>query len=435
MLKSASTLCVLMCVAACGSNGGAGPIRSASPVPSVPAGAPSSPTSAAAATAIPSPSPIPTAALSSRFIAASKPGPGFSVALSGGGASLVGADFANDTKGAAYLFSSGEGVDSSDNNAPWILEEKLAPSDSASGDLFGSAVALSTDGSRALVGAPGKRGGIGAAYVFIRSGGSGASFWHGASWAQQELMVTDPTRGDLFGSSVALNDNGTAALIGAPGVNGGRGAVFYFVLGIAGWSLLQELTPNDAAPDARFGCSVSLSLDGSTVVVGADGKDGLTGSAYVFTLGGDWAQQEELRSGAPGSEFGYSVAAGPGGILIGSKDAAYAFSADTGWAQAQRLPLTPSGGDGYSVALSADGSTALVGALGTGAAYLFSWGGATWGGEQVLRQSTDSSSSAGLGYSVCLSIDGSIAAIGDKGMSVFDGAYVFAPGPMRLAIP
>ncbi len=61
--------------------------------------------------------------------------------------------------------------------------------------------------------------------------------------------------------------------------------------------------------------------------------------------------------------------------------------------------------------------------------------GATWGGEQVLRQSTDSSSSAGLGYSVCLSIDGSIAAIGDKGMSVFDGAYVFAPGPMRLAIP
>ena len=390
-----------------------------------------------AATPIPSPSPIPTAAVSSRFIAASKPGPGFSVALSGGGATLVGADFANDTKGAAYLFSSGEAVDSSDNNAPWILEKTLAPSDSASGDLFGSAVALSTDGAIALVGAPGKRGETGAAYVFTRIGGNVASFWHGATWIQQELLLptTNPTGGDLFGSSVALSGDGTAALIGAPGANGGGGAVFYFTLGVAGWSLVQELTPSDASEGDRFGCSVALSPDGGTVVVGADGKDGLTGAAYVFTLGGDWAQQEELRSGVAGGEFGYSVAVGPGGILIGARDAAYAFSAASSWADPQRLPLTASGGDGYSVALSADGSTALVGALGTGAAYLFSWGDATWGGEQVLRQATDSSESTGFGYSVCLSIDGSIAAVGDRGVGVLDGADVFAPDPVRLAIP
>ena len=435
MLKSASTLCVLMCLAACGSNGGAGPIRSVSPVPSGPAGSPSSPTSAAEATAIPSPSPIPTAAVSSRFVGARKPGPGFSVALSFGGATLVGADFTNDTKGAAYLFTSGEAVDSSDNNAPWILEETLAASDLGSGDLFGSAVSLSTDGATALIGAPGKGSDKGAAYVFTRGGGSVASFWHGATWTQQELRATDPTRGDLFGSSVALSGDGTAALIGAPGANGGGGAVFYFTLGVADWSLVQELTPSDAVEGDRFGCSVSLSPDGGTVVIGADGKGGLTGAAYVFALVGDWSQQQKLRSGVPGGEFGYSVAAGPGAILIGAKDAAYAFSEGTSWAQAQRLPLTASGGDGYSVALSADGSTALVGALGVGVAYLFTWGGGTWGGEQVLRQSTDSPGSVGFGYSVSLSSDGSIATLGDKGMGVLDGAYVFAPGPVRLAIP
>lgn len=137
----------------------------------------------------------------------------------------------------------------------------------------------------------------------------------------------------------------------------------------------------------------------------------------------------------PGGEFGYSVAAGPGAILIGAKDATYAFSEDTISAQAQRCPLTASVGDGYSLGLSAHGSTALVGALSMEAASLFSWGGATSGSEQLLRQSRDSSGSAGFGYSVCLSSNGSIATIGDKGMGVLDGAHVFAPGPVRLAIP
>lgn len=114
----------------------------------------------------------------------------------------------------------------------------------------------------------------------------------------------------------------------------------------------------------------------------------------------------------PGGEFGYSVAAGPGAILIGAKDATYAFSEDTSSAQAQRCPLTASVGDGYSIGLSADGTTALVGALGMGAACRFSWGGATWGSEQLLRESSDPSGSAGFGYSVCLSSDGSTATIG-----------------------
>ena len=115
------------------------------------------------------------------------------------------------------------------------------------------------------------RRGNAAAYVFTRGGGSVGSFWL-ATWTQQKSMGTDPATGDLFGSSVALSGDGNDALIGAPGANGGRGAIFYFTLGVAGWSLVQELTSSDAVEGDRFGCSISLSPDGSTVVVGADGK-------------------------------------------------------------------------------------------------------------------------------------------------------------------
>lgn len=140
------------------------------------------------------------------------------------------------------------------------------------------------------------RRGNAAAYVFTRGGGSVGSFWL-ATWTQQKSMGTDPATGDLFGSSVALSGDGNDALIGAPGANGGRGAIFYFTLGVAGWSLVQELTSSDAVEGDRFGCSISLSPDGSTVVVGADGKGSPTWAAYVFALVGDWSRQKELRSG------------------------------------------------------------------------------------------------------------------------------------------
>jgi trimeric autotransporter adhesin len=79
---------------------------------------------------------------------------------------------------------------------------------------FGNSIALSADGSTLLVGGPfdghpSAGFGPGAAWVFVKSGGT---------WTEQGPKLTgSPEYGDVgFGSSVAISANGNTAIIGAP---------------------------------------------------------------------------------------------------------------------------------------------------------------------------------------------------------------------------
>ena len=138
---------------------------------------------------------------------------GYSVALSGDASTtLVGALGANGFTGAAYVFTrSGSG---------WVQQQELSATDGAAGDSFGDSVPLSGDGSTALVGASGKNGYTGAVYVFTRSG---------SSWVQQqELSASDGASGDFFGDPVALSGDGSTALVGASSKNNSTGAAYVF---------------------------------------------------------------------------------------------------------------------------------------------------------------------------------------------------------------
>jgi hypothetical protein len=69
-------------------------------------------------------------------------------------------------------------------------------------------VALSADGSTALIGGPEHARTLGAAWVFTRSG---------FAWTQQGKMLSvgvDRYADDRFGDSVALSRDGDLALIG-----------------------------------------------------------------------------------------------------------------------------------------------------------------------------------------------------------------------------
>jgi hypothetical protein len=135
---------------------------------------------------------------------------GRSVAVSGDGTTvLVGADRDDDPNGdragSAYVFAR-EGGD-------WRQTAKLAPDDGDSTDFFGWSVAVPGDGTTALVGAPndddpnGDR--AGSMYVFAREGGD---------WRQTaKLAPDDGDRSDFFGFSVAVLSDGTTTLVGAPG--------------------------------------------------------------------------------------------------------------------------------------------------------------------------------------------------------------------------
>jgi hypothetical protein len=186
---------------------------------------------------------------------------GVSVAISGSTA-VVGAYGLNSYKGAAYVFVRAV--------TTWSQQAELTAADGVGGDEFGWSVAFS--GSTALVGAHGKNGFNGAAYVFVRSGTS----W---SHKQTEFTPNDSVGVDDFGDSVAIS--GSTVVVGAT-YNKDAGAAYVFVHSRTAWSLEAKLTATDGVASDAFGKSVALS--GTTLVAGAPHKNSTTGAAYVFVL-------------------------------------------------------------------------------------------------------------------------------------------------------
>jgi hypothetical protein len=286
---------------------------------------------------------------------------GNSVAISGSTA-VIGAPDSISTVGEAYVFVR--------SGTTWSQQAALTDPGATVGDQFGQSVAIT--GSTTVIGAPGGSG-AGVAYVFVRSG---------TAWAQQtELTAADAASGDDFGSSVAIS--GSTALVGNPFHNSNTGTASVFVRSGTSWSQQTELTDPGATANDQFGHSVAIT--GSTAVVGTPGGAG-TGVAYVFVRSGtSWSQQAELTAvgGAAGDKFGSSVTVSGTTAVVGADagnagtGAAYTFvRAGTAWTQ--QAELTASGGAagddfGHSVAIA--GSTIVAGADGTsssaGAAYLF----------------------------------------------------------------
>ena len=289
---------------------------------------------------------------------------GTSVALSGDGTTaLIGAPDDNTTGvGAAWVFTLSNGV--------WTQQAKLTQSDDSGNIGFGASVALSGDGNTALIGASKNLGlEARAAWVFTRSG---------STWTQQ-AEITDPLpsdgRYDLFGNSVALSGDGNTALIGGLGTGG---AAWVFKRSGSTWTQQGErLTGSGAGgEEINIGSSVALSADGNTALIGDAGDSAAWGAAWMFTRSdGVWTQQGDKLTGQDeeGDVFGGSVALSSDGntALIGQDSydadvgAAWVFTRSDGvWTQLGG-PLVPDSDAlyyfGQSVALSGDGNTALVG--------------------------------------------------------------------------
>jgi hypothetical protein len=329
-------------------------------------------------------------------------------------------------------------------------EPKLGATDAFEGTNQGMSVALSADGSTAIVGGPGPHnadlgrspfvGPAGAAWVFMRSYGV---------WTQQGNKLVGTTNecgGGLWsqGASVALSADGNTAIVGGPSDNKTMGAAWVFTRTGGVWTQQgSKLIGTDAhrvgnspLPKGQ-GMAVALSADGNTAIVGGWGAEGV----WVFTRNGSgvWTQEGKklVGEGAVGrAHRGMSVALSADGntaIMGGWSDnsktgAAWVFSRSGGvWAQ-QGKKLVGSGAvgsanQGWSVALSADGNTAIVGGPGdnlwhpsvpfglgaAGAAWVFTRNGSGWTqeGEKLV-----SARSARQGTSVALSADGNIAIVG-----------------------
>lgn len=344
------------------------------------------------------------------------------------------------TSGAAYVFT---------RNATgnWSQQAYLKASNTGSFDNFGASVNI--DGDTIVVGAnredsaaTGVNGnqaddseiGAGAAYVFGRSG---------TAWSQQAYLKASNTESpDEFGTSVDVA--GDTIVVGAVqedsqavGVNGNQadneafdaGAAYVFARDGAGtWAQQAYLKASNTDSTDNFGNSVSV--DGDTIVIGAEGEDSSAtgvggdqgdnsaadaGAAYLFARAGSesWSQQAYLKaSNTDGSDlFGGSVGVAGDAVAIGAQGedsaatgvggsqgngafatgAVYLFGRDDAgsWSQRAYLKASNTGNsDEFAFSVGIDTATITVGAP-------FEDGGASG---VDGNQNDDSAASSGAAY-------------------------------------
>jgi uncharacterized repeat protein (TIGR01451 family) len=331
----------------------------------------------------------------------------------------------------------------------FIHEARLLPHVDPIGRAYhrvGTSVALV--GDTAVVGAPGDgvHPGLGAVYVFTRSGGT---------WSFQQRIISsnqDPNAPEQFGTAVALS--GDTLVVGAPYDSRTRwlaGSAYVFAHTSGKWSEAQRLASPAPAEQDNFGMSVSISAD--TILVGAPaGSSGRPGAAHVFVRSGSsYALQQTLEgAGAAGlAGFGRAVSLLGDLALVGAPQASgataesgavYAFvRSGSGWTQQAKM-AAPDGenGDSFGSSVAVSVETALIGApldsypgasFG-GSVYAFVRASGIWSFQQRL-QPNDVASGDNFGSAV--SIVGDLAVIGapthDLPSSLNHGAaYVFGRG-------
>lgn len=332
----------------------------------------------------------------------------------------------------------------------------LALPDAMPMDRFGAAVALSADGTVAMLGAPGRGAGQGAAAVFVLQEVpvpeqfDGTPF--GLVWSQRGGLLTAPNGqpGDGFGGAVALSANGNVALLAGRGddvgANVDQGSAWVFNFGAAGWSTSPFLlTPADGAAGDMFGHSADISANGQVVILGGPGDDvaGMAdqGSARIFTASAMGWNMFPLAltasDGAAGDMFGSSVSLTPDGMtaIIGgpgddvggraNQGSALVFTASAmGWSArgGAITPMDGQAGDGFgtAVAVSDNGLIAILGAPGAdvdgkadqGGARVFAWDGSAWNQRGGLLTPDNGMAGDMFGSAVALSADGLTALVG-----------------------
>lgn len=327
----------------------------------------------------------------------------------------------------------------------------------------------------------------GAVYIFTHAAGDNI-------WSQQAyLKASNTDAGDRFGYTIAISGNGNTVAVGAYNEDGGSaalagdesdnsateaGAVYLYQRTGTNWSQQSYIKASNANTNARFGSAVALSADGTTLAVGAPGEQsnatGINsdqadtsapnaGAAYLFAFnGGSWEQQAYIKSSNSkgGDLFGVSLSLSADGNLLAvgatgedsntdqingdqsdvgasGAGAVYLFArSGSVWSQQSYIKASNSGSDdafGASVALSTDGLTLAVGAIGersnavginndqsddslpyAGAAYLFAFNGSLWE-QQAYIKASNTSTYQNFGTTLALSANGDLLAVGANG--------------------
>ena len=153
----------------------------------------------------------------------------------------------------------------------------------AEGDVSGSSVAISSDGTTVAIGAPFNDGaGNSAGQVRVYK-------YSNSSWTKIGADIDGNAAFDGSGRSVAISSDGTIVAVGAPQssmFSSEKGFVKLYTNLSGTWTLIGQKIDGEASGDYS-GCAVSLSADGTTVAIGAPWNDdnGLSsGHVRIFSI-------------------------------------------------------------------------------------------------------------------------------------------------------
>ena len=342
------------------------------------------------------------------------------------------------------------------------------------GDLSGSAVSMSADGARVVIGA--RHNGSGAGYVRIFDRAT-------LVWNQVGADIEGDVTNDNAGYSVVMSANGRRVAIGAPFKSGNSGHVRVFEWVAPKWIQVGEdidgeeggdvamsedgnrvvigvlhnsgngtkpnsghiqvfdwVAPADATPpawnqvgedidaentDDIFGYSVAMSATGRRIAIGApfhNSNGTNSGQVKIFDWVAEaWLQVGENIDGEAGDQFGSSVAmSGDGGrVAICARNHVQAFD----WVVPSTMPAwTQVGlnidGENPAVAMSEDGSRIAVGAIwndgvndsSSGHVQIFDWVSRAWA--QTGGDIDEEETGNRSGRSIGMSADGKRVASG-----------------------
>ena len=182
-------------------------------------------------------------------------------------------------QGRVYMYTWGIGADGS-TYSTWTQDYTIEAPDGGSGQRFGHRIAANDNGDILAVSslAPGNAGKV---EIFIKnSQANDGSSQNSFALAQTLTGVASDgsTVNTAFGESIAMSKDGTALIIGAPGVDGtiqpDAGEIYYYKWNADGstntYTLQQTVSAPETQSNMKFGTGLDINHSGTRIVIGAE---------------------------------------------------------------------------------------------------------------------------------------------------------------------
>jgi hypothetical protein len=316
---------------------------------------------------------------------------------------------------------------------------KLTASNGGAGELFGREGSLAFLYPYIAIGNWPHNHNKGAVYVFLDHDGNG-------SWTEIAILTAGDgaADNDAFGVSVDMYEN--IIVVGADQFySGGKGfASIFYINEVTEISQIAKLTASDGFDNEHFGRSIAV--DGNTIVVGAWGANEDNGAAYVFQDSNgnqEWSEVTILMPSSNTGEtafFGFTVDTLDGHILVAALGQNFVYVFDEAspgnWTEIAKLkPLdgVTDAGFGERLAMAenwivvAASLHSTVNGQHSGAAYVYNNISGQWTAVARLLAS-DGADYNEFGFSIDISVDASMIAVGAPRNDDRGSAYIFQKG-------